>query len=502
MSQDILQLRGVNKRFAGVSVLSGVDLDLRAGEILALLGENGAGKSTLMKVLAGVHRPDAGGILLDGRPVVFGSPRDARKLGISIVYQEFSLVPYLTTWENIFLGQERRTRWGTLDRLAMRTEARGLLQRLGVAFDVDVPVIQLSVARRQFVEIAKALALSARILILDEPTATLTAGDVAHLFRVMRTLRDSGVAMIFISHHLDEVFQIADRVQCLRDGRSVGIKPISDCTPRELVRMIVGRDVSQTFPPRFGAPPGEVILDVRRLRRSQHLPDVSFVLREGEILGVAGLVGSGRTELMRALVAAEKPHARDITFRGQPFAPASPADSRALGLGLLPEDRKQQGVILPFAISENLVLANLAALCRPLTGWLRRSRIDATVRGFMDRLRIKASSPQQTLRTLSGGNQQKVVIAKWLHADCRVLIFDEPTRGIDVGARYEIYDLMRGLAARGVAIIMISSDLPEVVGMSDRVIVMRQQRIEKTLERTEDISAETVLFYATGGHVV
>jgi ribose transport system ATP-binding protein len=502
MSQDILQLRGVNKRFAGVSVLSGVDLDLRAGEILALLGENGAGKSTLMKVLAGVHRPDAGGIFLDGRPVEFGSPRDARKLGISIIYQEFSLVPYLTTWENIFLGQERRTRWGTLDRLAMRTEARGLLQRLGVAFDVDVPVIQLSVARRQFVEIAKALALSARILILDEPTATLTAGDVAHLFRVMRALRDSGVAMIFISHHLDEVFQIADRVQCLRDGRSVGIKPIADCTPRELVRMIAGRDVAQTFPPRVGAPPGEIILDVRRLRRSKHLPDVSFVLREGEILGVAGLVGSGRTEIMRALIAAEKPHARDITFRGRPFAPASPADSRARGLGLLPEDRKQQGVILPFAVSENLVLANLAALCRPLTGWLRRDRIDAAVRGVMDRLRIKASSPQQTLRTLSGGNQQKVVIAKWLHADCRVLIFDEPTRGIDVGARCEIYDLMRGLAARGVAMIMISSDLPEVVGMSDRVIVMRQQRIEKTLERTEDISAETVLFYATGGHVV
>ncbi len=502
MRQDILQLRGVDKGFAGVSVLSGVDLALRAGEILALLGENGAGKSTLMKVLAGVHRPDAGGIFLDGRPVEFGSPRDARKLGISIIYQEFSLVPHLTTWENIFLGQERRTRWGTLDRLAMRTEARGLLQRLGVAFDVDVPVIQLSVARRQFVEIAKALALSARILILDEPTATLTAEDVAHLFRVMRALRDSGVAMIFISHHLDEVFQIADRVQCLRDGRSVGTKPISDCTPRELVRMIAGRDVAQTFPPRLGAPPGEVILDVRRLRRSRHLPDVSFTLREGEILGIAGLVGSGRTEIMRALIAADKPHARDIAFRGRPFAPASPADSRARGLGLLPEDRKQQGVILPFAVSENVVLANLAALCRPLTGWLRRGRVDAAVRGLMDRLRIKASSPQQTLRTLSGGNQQKVVVAKWLHADCRVLIFDEPTRGIDVGARFEIYDLMRGLAARGVAIIMISSDLPEVVGMSDRVIVMRQQRIEKTLERTEDISAETVLFYATGGHVV
>jgi ribose transport system ATP-binding protein len=502
MGQDLLQLRGVTKRFAGVPALSGVDLDLRAGEILALLGENGAGKSTLMKVLAGVYCPDAGSIVLEGHAVEFASPRDARKLGISIIYQEFSLVPYLSTWENVFLGREKRTRWGTLNRSAMRAEARGLLRRLGVEFDVDAPIIRLSVAQRQFVEIAKALALSARILILDEPTATLTAGDVAHLFRVMRELRRSGVAMIFISHHLDEIFQVADRVQCLRDGCSVGVKPISDCTPRELVRMIAGRDVSQTFPPRSGAPPGPVILEVRRLRRRKHLPDVGFVLREGEILGVAGLVGSGRTETMRALIGAEKAHTRDITYRGQPFAPASPADSRALGLGLLPEDRKQQGVILPFTLSENLVLANLAALCRPVTGWLRRGRIDEVVRGFMDRLRIRASTSRQTLRTLSGGNQQKVVIAKWLHADCRVLIFDEPTRGIDVGARSEIYNLMRGLTDRGVAIVMISSDLPEVVGMSDRVIVMRQQRIEKTLERTEDISAESVLFYATGGHAV
>ena len=502
MGQDLLQLRGVTKRFAGVPALSAVDLDLGAGEILALLGENGAGKSTLMKVLAGVHRPDAGRIHLEGRPVEFASPRDARELGISIIYQEFSLVPYLSTWENVFLGREKRTRWGTLSRPAMRTAARGLLKRLGVEFDIDVPVVRLSVAQRQIVEIAKALALSARILILDEPTATLTAGDVAHLFRVMRELRSSGVAMIFISHHLDEIFQIADRVQCLRDGCCVGMKRISECTPRELVRMIAGRDVAQTFPRRSGTPTGPVILDVRRLQRRKHLPGVTFNLREGEILGVAGLVGSGRTEVMRALIGADKSHTRDITYRGRPFAPAGPADSRALGVGLLPEDRKQQGVILPFTLSENLVLANLAALCRPLTGWLCRDRIDSVVRGFMDRLHIRASSPAQTLRTLSGGNQQKVVIAKWLHADCQVLIFDEPTRGIDVGARSEIYDLMRELADRGVALIMISSDLPEVVGMSDRVLIMRQQRIEKVLERAEDITAESVLFYATGGHAV
>jgi ribose transport system ATP-binding protein len=500
-SRPLLRLHGVTKHFAGVPALKGVDLDLRSGEILALLGENGAGKSTLMKVLAGVHRPDAGRILLDGRHVEFASPRDARKHGISIIYQEFSLVPHLSTWENIFFGREKRTPWGALNRSAMRADSRALLQRLGVQFDIDVPVTSLSVAQRQFVEIAKALALSARILILDEPTATLTTADVEHLFRVMRELRNSGVAMIFISHHLDEIFQIADRVQCLRDGASVGLKPISECTPRELVRMIAGRDITQTFPPRSKTV-GPVILDVHSLRRRKHLPEVKFDLKQGEILGVAGLVGSGRTETMRALIGADKTHSRSVTFKGRPFAPATPADSRALGIGLLPEDRKQQGVILPFALSENLVLTNLATLCHPVTHWLRRDRIDTVVRDFMQRLRIRASSPRQPLRTLSGGNQQKVVIAKWLHADCALLIFDEPTRGIDVGARYEIYELMRDLANRGVAIIMISSDLPEIVGMSDRVIVMRQQRIEKTFERAEDISAESILFYATGGHTV
>ncbi len=501
MSQNLLQLRGITKRFAGVSALCGIDLDLGPGEILALLGENGAGKSTLMKVLSGVHRPDEGRILLEEREVEFASPHEAQAAGISIIYQEFSLVPHLPAYENIFLGREKRTHWGTLDRPAMKTAARLVLQRLGVEFDVAVPVIQLSVAQQQFVEIAKALARSARIVILDEPTATLAANDVDQLFRVMRELRRSGVAMVFISHHLDEIFQIADRVQCLRDGCSVGMKPIADCTPTELVRMIAGRDVAQAFPPRPGSGFGPVILEVRRLQLQRHLPTVSFTLREGEILGFAGLVGSGRTEVIRALIGVDKTYARDITYRGRPFAPASPADSRALGIGLLPEDRKQQGVILPFSLSDNTVLANLPALCRPGAGWLRGGRIDEVVQGFIDRLSIRASSARQTVRTLSGGNQQKVVVAKWLHADCRVLIFDEPTRGIDVGARFEIYDLMRRLAARGVAIIMISSDLPEVVGMSDRVIVMRQHRVEKMMERAEEISAESVMFYATGGHL-
>jgi ribose transport system ATP-binding protein len=505
MTDAILELRSVTKRFAGVAALSGVDLDLRPGEVLALLGENGAGKSTLTKVIAGVHAPDEGVVRFDGRDVRFAGPREAQDLGVGVIYQEFSLVPHLPAYENVFLGRESRTRLGMLDRRAMRAAAGDVLARLGVPLDVDRPVARLSVAEQQFVEIAKALSRSARVLILDEPTATLTADEAERLFDVMRGLRRHGVAMIFISHHMEEIFRIADRVQCLRDGQTVGTWPIADCTPRDLVRAIVGRDVEQAFPPKPAATavePGRVILEVKHLRRERHLPALSFSLRSGEILGFAGLVGSGRTEAVRALIGADPAHERDVTFHGQPFAPASPAEARRAGVGLLPEDRKRQGIILPFSVAENAVLTNLKPFRRPVGGWLRRGRIESAVRGFVDRLSIKASSTAQPVRELSGGNQQKVVVAKWLNADCRVLIFDEPTRGIDVGAKAEIYALMRQLTAKGVAILMISSELPEVVGMSDRVVVMRQHRIEKVIERAEDMTAEGIVHYATGGHLV
>ncbi|MDB5297836.1 MAG: ribonucleotide-diphosphate reductase subunit alpha [Phycisphaerales bacterium] len=497
----MLQLRGVTKRFAGVTALAGVDLDLARGEVLALLGENGAGKSTLMKVLSGVYRPDDGRILLDGREVAFAGPREAQAAGVGIIHQEFSLVPHLAAYENVFLGRERRTRFGTLDRRAMAADARALLRRLGVELDVDRPAARLGVAEQQFVEIAKALAGSARVLILDEPTATLMAGEADRLFEVMRELQRSGVGMIFISHHLEEIFRVAGRVQCLRDGRSVGTLPVADCTPRGLVNLIAGRDIAQLYPPRPAGGPGPVVLEVRRLRRERRLPDVAFSLRRGEILGVAGLVGSGRTEVMRALIGADPAYARDVRLDGLPFAPASPADARAERVGMLPEDRKRHGVILPFSVAENTVLTNLRAVRRPTGGWLRRGRIEAVARRFVDRLSIRASSTRQPVRDLSGGNQQKVVLAKWLHADCRVLIFDEPTRGVDVGAKSEIYALMRELAAAGLGIIMVSSELSEVVGMSDRVIVMRQHRVERTLDRAEDITAEGIVYYATGGHL-
>jgi ribose transport system ATP-binding protein len=383
----------------------------------------------------------------EGREMKFERPHDAQALGISIIYQEFSLAPYLTASENMFFGSEKRTRWGTIDRASMNEETKKVLKRLGVEFDVTEPVAHLSIAEQQFLEIGKALSRSTRILILDEPTATLTPEEADRLFEVMRELKRSGVAMIFISHHLDEIFQIADRVQCLRDGSSVGTKPIGGCTTEELVKMIAGREITQVFPHRTGSGPGEVVLEVRALQRKPNLPTLSFSLRAGEILGFAGLVGSGRTEVMRALTGADSGHVLDCTFQGKKFRPARPADSKALGVGLLPEDRKRQGLILPFAVSDNIVLTNLPAVSQPAWRGVNLRRIAEVVSGYIKDVRIKTPSGRQAARNLSGGNQQKVVIAKWLFANCQVLIFDEPTRGIDVGAKSEIYQLMRQLTA-------------------------------------------------------
>jgi len=498
--KNLLELRSINKRFAGVRALGGVDLDLRHGEILALLGENGAGKSTLMKILSGVYQPDEGSIEFDGDTVVLDNPRHAQDLGISIIYQEFSLAPHLPAYENVFLGSELRNRLGMLDRRRMKQRTIELLARLGVMIDVTLPVSQLSIAEQQFVEIAKALTRNTRILILDEPTATLTPLEVGRLFDVMLELKKQGVSMIFISHHLEEIFQIADRVQCLRDGQHIGTKDTKDVTPAELVKMIAGRDIEHAYPPRRGGVAGDVVLNVKRLRRGRDFPEVRFHLCAGEILGFAGLIGSGRTEIIRALIGADAALIHEADFEGKKFSPSSPADARKAGIGLLPEDRKQQGLILPFEVGQNIVLSNLRPLCNTTTRLLDSGRCDAVAREFIENVRIKTPSSYQLVRNLSGGNQQKVVIAKWLHAGCHVLIFDEPTRGIDVGAKAEIYELMRKLTAQGVAIIMISSELPEVVGMSDRVIVMRNHRIETTLDDPEEITAENIMLYATGGH--
>lgn len=502
-STCFLRIQGITKRFAGVTALDRVDLTLNRGEILALLGENGAGKSTLMKVLSGVYQGDAGTITLDGQPVRFANPRDAQNHGISIIYQEFSLVPWLNVVENLFLGREERKRLGLCDKTSMEVKARAVLARLGVDIDLKSPVAKLSVAEQQFVEIAKALLRETRILILDEPTATLTPEEAKKLFAVMRDLKAAGVGMVFISHHLEEIFEVADRIVCLRDGRSVGERDAAGTTVKDLVALIVGRDVTHTFPSRpAGRAPGQVVLDVRKLQLKPGSPELSFTLRKGEILGIAGLVGSGRTEMIRALIGADIAHAHDVVLDGRSFHTRRPYDARRAGISLLPEDRKRHGLILSNSLIYNITLANLRKATVGAFHWISASRCRDIAQSFIETVRIKARSPHQPARELSGGNQQKVVIAKWLNAGCEIMIFDEPTRGIDVGGKSEIYKLMRQLADRGVSIIMISSELPEVVGMSDRVVVMRNQRIEHIFDSRDEVSEHSVMTYATGGHHV
>jgi ribose transport system ATP-binding protein len=476
-TENLLELRGITKRFAGGVALEDVDLTLRRHHILALLGENGAGKSTLMKILSGVHRPDAGVIRLAGREVALRRPEDAQALGIGIIYQEFSLVPHLSVLDNLFFGRERTSRLGVLAPEPMRRDAQAALARLGAEIPLETHVARLSVAEQQCVEIAKALLRQTRLLIMDEPTATLTPPEVQRLFAVMRELRAQGISIIFISHHLDEIFAIADDVLCLRDGRSVGERPVAGCSRAELICLMVGRDVAQTSSAKLDRPAGEIVLDVRVVQRKTHRPAVSFQVRAGEILGIAGLVGSGRTKLVRALVGADRAHRYDVRLDGRPLKIAGPADARAAGIGLAPEDRQRQGLVLDASVQDNLLLAHLRKVCHPRWRWLRPTVAAAVTRDLIRDLQIKVASPAQRARLLSGGNQQKIVLAKWLHAGCRVLIFDEPTRGIDVGAKAEIYRLMRRLAAEGLAIVMISSELPEVMGMSDRILIMRAQRI-------------------------
>jgi ribose transport system ATP-binding protein len=499
MSANLLELRGITKRFAGTLALQVVNLSLQCGQVLALVGENGAGKSTLMKILSGVHRPDAGTILLDGKEVHLRSPQDAQALGISIIYQEFSLVPHLPVVENLFLGRERRNRFGACAQAEMRREAQLVLNRLGANFDLNARIATLSVAEQQFVEIAKALLRQTRILIMDEPTATLTPSEVTRLFSVMRELVQQGISIIFISHHLDEVFAIADDIVCLRDGQCVGHRRAADCSHDEIIKLMVGRDLTQTFPPGRVRASSRVALDVQRLQRKPHLPSVSFQLHGGEILGVAGLVGSGRTKMVRALIGADRAHQREISLRGKTLRVRNPAESRAAGIGLAPEDRKQQGLVLGASVQDNILLANLRAVCHPFWRFIKRSSSATATDEQIKNLRIKATSRRQLTRDLSGGNQQKVVLAKWLHADCDVLILDEPTRGIDVGAKAEIYQLMRQLTERGVAIIMISSELPEIIGMSDRVMVMRGQQIAHVFAPDEPATEEKIIAYAAGG---
>ena len=492
----LLLMKDICKSFPGVRALHNVSFELRAAEIHALVGENGAGKSTLIKILAGALEGDSGETQVDGRPVLIRSPQDALAAGISVIYQEFNLVPYLSVAENIYLGREPQT-WGLIDFRALRAGARALLDRLGAGFSETALVTELSVAEQQMVEIAKALSVESKVLVMDEPSATLTEHELESLFEQMRSLRASGHSLIYISHRLEEIFAIADRVTVLRDGELVGTAAVSELDSQAVIRMMVGRDLTQEPRPMrstdFDAT--EELLRVEGLSRGTCFRDVSFTVHRGEILGIAGLVGAGRTELVRAIFGADRPTRGEIYLHGKPVRPRSPAHAIALGIGLVPEDRKLQGLILGMAVAGNVTLARLGAVAT--AGVLSGRRERQVAEEYIGKLDIATPGPFQLARNLSGGNQQKVVLAKWLFARSEVLIFDEPTRGIDVGAKQEIHSIMRAVADSGRAVIMISSELPEILRLSDRIMVMHEGRVAGFLY-PEEATQERIMTLATG----
>jgi ribose transport system ATP-binding protein len=491
----LLEMRHISKSFPGVQALRDVSLTCAVGEVHALVGENGAGKSTLVKILAGAETPDAGQILLDGRVVRFSRPHDAQRHGISIIYQEFNLLPELTVLENIYLGRERHLVPGILDWAAMARDAAAILARLGIALDVHARVGELSVAQQQMVEIARALSLQARVVIMDEPSTVLAGHELERLFAMIAALKAQGVAIIYISHRLEEVFRIADRATVLRDGQVMATLNPAKTTRTALIRLMVGREVQESERGDGSRSEREPVLEVRGLCAEGFLRDVSFTLHRGEILGVAGLVGAGRTTLARALFGAASVTSGHITVRGRTLVPGDPAAALRAGLALVPEDRKSQGLVLNLSVAQNISLPHLGRLTDgPL---LSHHHQEALVRGAIRELDIRTPSAAQEVRYLSGGNQQKVVLAKWLVAQPQVLILDEPTRGVDVGAKAEIYAIIRALACHGTAILMISSELPELLQMADRILVMHEGRLAGEVTAAE-ATEEAILSLAIG----
>jgi ribose transport system ATP-binding protein len=488
----ILDMRGIEKSFPGAHALRSVDLRVSPGEVMGLVGENGAGKSTLMKILSGAYRRDAGELRLGGERVDPSGPRDMIERGVAVIYQEPSLATHLTVAENVFMGR-LPSRSGRVDWDRLRRETRQACDQLGLRIDPRSRVGRLSVAQRQMVEIAKALTRDARVIVLDEPSAVLGDSELRGLFEVIRRLATRGVALIYISHRLNEVFEITDRVTVMKDGRVVGSELTRDLTSDRLVRMMVGRELSELYPDR-PARAGKEALAVHGITRRGVLHDVSLRVSEGEILGIAGLAGSGRTEVLRAIQGADPIDAGRVEVFGRHVAIRSPREAIDLGIGLLTEDRKADGLLMKQSVAFNMTIARLAEITRRGTLSPRKER--ATFDRYRKRLAVRAPSANAWIRHLSGGNQQKCVLARWLHANCRILLIDEPTRGVDVGAKTEIYQLLADLAARGVAIVMVSSELPEIVGLSDRVVVMREGRVMAELAR-EDATEERVMQHAT-----
>jgi rhamnose transport system ATP-binding protein len=490
----LVELRDATKSYGAVHALRDGNVVLRTGEVRALVGENGAGKSTLVKVLGGVVRRDGGEMLVDGEPVDFHSPHDARDAGIAVIYQEPTLFPDLSIAENVVMGYHPLGAFRRIDRRAMETRVQGLLDRLGVRLDPDRPVRGLSIADQQIVEIAKALSFEARVLIMDEPTAALSGPEVERLFSVVRTLREQGAAVLFISHRLEEVFAICDTATVMRDGAVVHDAAIAAMTPDEMVKRMVGRELSALFPKQdviVGGP----VLEVHRLTREGVFFDISFEVRAGEIVALAGLVGAGRSEVARAIFGIDKPDAGHVEVEGRRLPPARPLAAMRAGIGFVPEDRRQQGLVMDLSIARNATMTRTGSLTR--LGIIRTAAESRLAREWATRLQLKFHRLDDPAGFLSGGNQQKVVLAKWLATEPKVLILDEPTRGIDVGTKAEVHRLMSELAGRGLAVLMISSELPEVLGMADRVLVMHEGRLTGELSRDE-ADEERVIRAATG----
>lgn len=492
-----IEMRGINKSFGGNAVLKNAGFVLDSGEIHALMGENGAGKSTLMKILTGVYTRDAGTVIVDGKEVRYKNPQEAEKAGIVFIHQELNVLFDLTVEENMFLGKEIKKSFGVCDKKAMRSEVKNILDRLGVVIDPGQRMNELSVGQQQMIEIAKALMVDARVIIMDEPTAALTQNETEVLFQVARSLREKGVSIVYISHRMEEIFDLCDRVTVLRDGEYIGTKRIDETDMNDLVKMMIGREIGERFPAR-DVHIGDVVFSVKGLTSPGIFRDVSFDVHAGEVLGVAGLMGAGRTEIMQSVFGNLPLSAGTIRLDGKEIHNKSPQHAMKNGIGFITEDRKVQGLMLDQSIMKNIAIANLKSLATH--GVMHKKPERELVRRGIEELDIKCTGPEHECENLSGGNQQKVVFAKWIYTDPKVLILDEPTRGVDVGAKKEIYGIINELAAKGVAIIMVSSELPEVLGMSDRIMVVREGLVRGILSK-EEADQESIMILATGGNL-
>lgn len=490
-----IQMKGIHKAFGSNQVLSGVDFDLREGEVHALMGENGAGKSTLMNILTGLHPRDKGTILIDGKETYFANPKEAERQGIAFIHQELNIWPDMTVVDNLFIGKEMSSTWGLLKSKEMKALAIEQFKRLSVDIPLNMEAGQCSVGQQQMIEIAKALLTDTKVIIMDEPTSALTEREIQKLFEVIRSLKQEGVSIVYISHRMEEIFEICDRITVMRDGRTVDTKPIPETNFDEVVKKMVGRELTERYPARNPSP-GEVVLEVEHATRKGWFEDVSFSVRQGEIVGFSGLMGSGRTEIMRALFGLDRLDQGEVRMFSKKVEIRKPVDAVNHGIGFITEDRKDEGLVLDFSVRENMVLPSISGFTKK--GIISTQSETLFVDALIKRLQIKTHSAETAAGNLSGGNQQKVVIAKWIGIGPKLLILDEPTRGVDVGAKREIYQLMNELTGHGVAIIMVSSELPEVLGMSDRIVVVHEGRITGELNKAE-ATQEKIMTLATGG---